>query len=90
VKEDRGKNQHRTRRRCCGVFFVLSRYGNTVHYSMMHGCMDASPLAERQCESFKKQGISQNSARFLRTTNGIGRDAYFIAGLIADLLNRTL
>jgi hypothetical protein len=48
---------------------LLSRYENTVHYSMMHGwmhgcmdawmhgCMDASSLAEGQCESLKNKGF---------------------------------
>jgi hypothetical protein len=34
----------------------------------------------------EKKGISQNSARFSRASNGIDRDACFIAGLIGQLL----
>jgi hypothetical protein len=59
---------------------LLSRYENTVHYSMMHGCII---IGRRPMRVIEKQGISKNSARFSRTTNAIGRDAYFIAGLIA-------
>jgi hypothetical protein len=54
----------------------------------MHGCMDAWMhgciiIGRRPMRVIEKQGISKNSARFSRTTNAIGRDAYFIAGLIA-------